>query len=217
MDDEASEARPFDSIDDTDHEVVIAGFGRFGQIVARVLRVKKINFTALEISPEQVDFVRKFGNKVFFGDASRLDLLRAAGAENASVFVLAIDDVEASLRTAETVRRNFPHLRILARARNRQHALQLLDMGIDPVIRETYLSSLLMTREVLTTLGLDEERARSAVRRFCDHDKKLLHYQKEVYRDEARLIQVSKDAAAELKALFEQDAREEKKQAKRSS
>lgn len=206
----------FDTMEEEGNPVIIAGFGRFGQIVGRVLRVKNINFTALDISSDQVDFVRKFGNKIFYGDASRLDLLRAAGAADARVFVLAIDDVDASLAAATIVLRNFPKLKIIARARNRQHALQLMDMGIEPVIRETYRSSLLMTREVLQALGLDAESAKNVVRRFSDHDKKLLKYQKEIFKDEARLIQVSKDAAAELQALFEQDARAEKREDSRS-
>lgn len=206
----------FDTMEDEGNPVIIAGFGRFGQIVGRVLRVKQINFTALDVSPEHVDFVRKFGNKVFYGDASRLELLRAAGADNARVFVLAIGDVEASLATAAAVQRHFPKLRIIARARDRQHALQLLEMGIRPVVRETYLSSLHTTREVLEALGLETDEARRAVRRFRDHDKQLLKYQQEIFKDEARLIEMSKDAALELKALFEQDAREERKTRKQS-
>lgn len=201
----------FDAMANDGNPVIIAGFGRFGQIVGRVLRVKNINFTALDISAEQVDFVRKFGNKVFYGDASRLDLLRAAGAADARVFVLAIDDVESSIATATAVQRHFPHLKIIARARNRQHALQLLEMGIEVVIRETYLSSLSMTQSVLEAMDSDQDAAERAVRRFREHDEKLLKYQQEIFTDEARLIQVSKDAAAELQALFEQDAREEKR------
>jgi monovalent cation:proton antiporter-2 (CPA2) family protein len=99
--------------------VVIAGFGRFGQIVGRLLQAKKIGFTALEVSSEQVDFVRKYGNKIYYGDASRVDLLRAARVEEASFFVLAIDDIDASVRTAEALVRHFPQVRILARAQSR--------------------------------------------------------------------------------------------------
>ena len=117
----------FDDIEPEEPRVLIAGFGRFGQIVARVLRARHIRFTALEINQAQVDFVRRFGNKLYYGDASRLEMLRAAGAEHADVLVLAIDDVEASVRTAEMARRHFPKLRVLARARNRQHAFRLLE------------------------------------------------------------------------------------------
>ena len=137
-------SRPFDGIDEGENRVIIAGFGRFGQIVARVLTARRIKFTALDSNQTHVDFVRKFGNKVYYGDASRLDLLRAAGAETANVFVLAIDDVDASVRTAELVREQFPKLKIMARARNRQHAFALKDLGVRYVIRETYVSSLEM-------------------------------------------------------------------------
>src|SRR3546814_1210759 len=125
------EARPYDTIDVDEHEVLIAGFGPFGQIVARILRVKRIPFTVLDKDFEHVDFVRQFGNKIFYGGASRLDLLRAAQADKARMLVLAIPDVEASLRTAQTVRRHFPNLRIFAAAVNPQHALTLLAPGID--------------------------------------------------------------------------------------
>ena len=110
--------------------MIIAGFGRFGQIVARVLRVKGLPFTALDSNQTHVDFVRRFGNKVYYGDASRLDLLRAAGAESAQILVLAIDDVDASVRTAILAREQFPHLKVFARARNRQHAFALMDAGV---------------------------------------------------------------------------------------
>ena len=109
--------------------VIIAGFGRVGQIIGRVLAAKKIGFTALDASAEQVDFVRTFGNKIYFGDASRPDLLRAAKADKAKILVIAVDDVEASLRIAETVTLHFPKLKIVARARNRQHAYRLMDLG----------------------------------------------------------------------------------------
>src|SRR6185295_1318285 len=127
----------FDSIEAGDSRVIIAGFGRVGQIVGRILYVKKIPFTALDRNPEQVETVRRFGSKVYYGDASRLDLLRAARADRANVFVLAIDDVEASILTAETVRRHFPQLKIYARARNRFHAYRLMDLGCELIERET--------------------------------------------------------------------------------
>ncbi|HET6720875.1 MAG TPA: monovalent cation:proton antiporter-2 (CPA2) family protein, partial [Rhodocyclaceae bacterium] len=118
----AAESRAFDAIEPRDHRVIIAGFGRFGQVIARTLRMRGIPFTALEASFEQVDFVRKYGNKIYFGDASRLDLLAAARADLAEIFVLAIDDIEASVKTAAMVRKHYPHLKIYARARNRLHA-----------------------------------------------------------------------------------------------
>jgi len=116
------EEEDFEAIEERDNRVIIAGFGRVGQIVGRLLRAKRIAFTALDKSAEQVDAVRRFGNRTYYGDASRIDILRAAGADKAQILVLAIDDVEASLRTAENTRRHFPKLKIYARARNRFHA-----------------------------------------------------------------------------------------------
>src|SRR5882672_8099609 len=148
------EEEKFDTIEETDHPVIIAGFGRVGQIVGRLLRAKKIPFTALDKSAEQVETVRRFGGRSNYGDASRLDLLRAAGADKAKILVLAIDDVEASLRTAENARRHFPKLKIYARARNRFHAYRLMDIGVDFLMRETLLSSLDLAQEVMHGLGM---------------------------------------------------------------
>jgi voltage-gated potassium channel Kch len=198
-------ARPFDEIRTDGSRVLIAGFGRFGQIVGRILTMRKIRFTALEASVDQVDFVRRFGNKVYYGDASRLELLQAAGAEHAELFVLAIDEIEASVRTAEMVRKHFPHLKILARARNRQHAIRLMDLGIRYIIRETYLSSLDMAQKALETLGMPHQEAVESIRRFDEHDKRRFRVQREIGGDEQKLIQSARDAAKELESLFEAD------------
>lgn len=200
--------RQFDHIESDDSRVIIAGFGRFGQIVGRVLRMRRIRFTALESSVAQVDFVRRFGNKVYYGDASRLDLLQAAGAARAEVFVLAIDDIDASVRTAELVRRHFPHLKLLARARNRQHALTLMDLGVRYIIRENYLSSLNMAQHALEAVGMQRAEAIESIKRFDEHDQKTLQMQREVRDDEQKLIQTSQQAARELERLFEADVTE---------
>ncbi|MFO1350845.1 MAG: monovalent cation:proton antiporter-2 (CPA2) family protein [Gammaproteobacteria bacterium] len=189
--------------------VIIAGFGRFGQIIARILRAKKIGFTALEINPEQVDFIRKFGNQIYYGDASRLDLLRAAKAERAKIFVLAIDDVEAALRTAETVRRHFPNLTICARARNRRHAYQLMDLGVTILQRETFHSSLELARQVLHGLGYTSADSDRAVVTFRRHDEERLRSDHRLRGDEERLIYLAKKAAQELEEMFERDAAEQ--------
>jgi len=195
----------FDNIEAGDSRVIIAGFGRVGQIVGRILYVKKIPFTALDRNQEQVETVRRFGRKVYYGDASRLDLLRAAGADRANVFVLAIDDVEASILTAETVRRHFPQLKIYARARNRFHAYRLMDLGCELIERETFRSSLHLAHEVLTALGVSEWDAQLTVTRFQTHDQQTLLRQHAVYHDETQLRQTAIDAAKELESLFEQD------------
>jgi glutathione-regulated potassium-efflux system ancillary protein KefC/glutathione-regulated potassium-efflux system protein KefB len=198
--------RPFDTPIELYPKVIIAGFGRFGQIVGRILRAKKIAFTALEASQTQVDFLRRFGNQIFYGDASRLELLRAAHAENAEVFVLAIDDVEASVRTAELIRKHFPHLKIFARARNRQHAFRLMDMGVQYNIRETLASSLEMSVEVLRALGLSKLNAMETAQRFRVHDEASLLQQYALKDDEKKLIQSAGESAEQLLHLFETDS-----------
>jgi len=202
-------ARAFDVIEANEGRVIIAGFGRFGQIVGRVLRMRKIPFTALEASVAQVDFVRRFGNKVYYGDASRIELLQAAGAASAEVLVMAIDDIEASVRAVELVRHQFPHLKILARARNRQHALRLMDLGVRYIIRETLLSSLDMARHTLETLGMSRENALDSIEKFRTHDERSLEMQLEARDDEQKLIQTAQLAAKELELLFETDKTEE--------
>ena len=198
-------SRPFDQIEDQDIKVLIAGFGRFGQIVARILVARRIPFTALDSNQTHVDFVRRFGNKVYYGDASRLDLLRAAGAANASVFVLAIDDVDASVRAATLIREYFPRLKIYARARNRQHAFALMDAGVKNIIRETYASSLEMSEQVLQALGETAETARTTVRRFRRHDEGVLASQYAVKEDETKFKAATIEAAQQLEKLFEAD------------
>ena len=199
---------PFDTPEELYPKVIIAGFGRFGQIVGRILRARKIAFTALEANQTQVDFLRHFGNQVFYGDASRLEMLRAAHAENAEVFVLAIDDVEASVRTAELIHKHFPHLKIFARARNRQHAFRLMDMDVRYTIRETLVSSLEMSEKVLETLGLSKSNAVETVRRFRAHDEATMAKQQAVKDDENKFLQTTRESAEQLLHLFETDAAE---------
>jgi len=202
---ERSEEPEYDDMDNPHNDVIIAGFGRVGQIVARLLAVFKTPFTALEIDSSQVDVVRRYGNVVHYGDASRLDILRAAGAEHAKVFVLAIDDVEASIRTAEAVRQHFPHLRIVARARNRRHAHGLMDLGIEHIFRETMLSSLTMSKHVLTNLGFGEDEVERISAEFRERDTRLLREQHAIHNSEEKMIQSSKDTAAEFKSLLQGD------------
>jgi glutathione-regulated potassium-efflux system ancillary protein KefC/glutathione-regulated potassium-efflux system protein KefB len=197
--------REFDRIEERDNRVIIAGFGRVGQMVARTLRMRKIPFTALEANWEQVDFVRRFGNKIYFGDATRLEVLQAAHAERAQVLVLAIGNVEASVKVAELVRKHFPHLKIYARSRNRQHVYRLRDLGIEHTFRETLPSSLEMADDVLQALGLSAHQARETVTKFREHDEALLQQQYLVHHDTEQLIATAKQAADQLEHLFEQD------------
>ncbi|HUM13043.1 MAG TPA: monovalent cation:proton antiporter-2 (CPA2) family protein [Myxococcaceae bacterium] len=205
--------RPYDRDVEQDTPVIIAGFGRFGQVVGRVLRARRIPFTAMDADPAQIDFLQRFGNKVFYGDASRLDLLRAARADRARLFVLAIDEVQASLRTAREVQEHFPHLVIFARARNRAHAYQLMELGIQHVVRETFLSSLELTGDVLQELGFSYSESRATLDRFREHDEQLLQESFQYQRDEKKLIEIAERSRRELESLFARDAGEERKSA----
>ncbi|HXC37713.1 MAG TPA: monovalent cation:proton antiporter-2 (CPA2) family protein [Burkholderiales bacterium] len=202
---ERREAPEFDLIDGPGNPVIIAGFGRMGQIVSRLLRVSGIPFTALEVNYQQVDFVRRFGAKVYYGDASRLELLEAARAGEAKLFVLAIDDVEASVRTAEVVRRHFPNLPIIARARNRTHYFHLRDLGIQNIFRETFPTSIEIARLALLRLGMSPAVTERAVGLFKSHDEQQLEAQYAVHHDEKALIQTTTQTAAQLQELFETD------------
>jgi Kef-type K+ transport system membrane component KefB/voltage-gated potassium channel Kch len=199
------ETREYDTIDAAPAPVIICGFGRVGQIVGRILRMHGIGFTALERDPGQVDVVRRFGSKVYYGDPTREEVLRAAGAETAKLLVVVLDDMEAVLRTVDVAKRAFPGLRIVARARNRRHAFLLMDRGIDGLVRDTFYSSLELARMALVGLGIEDAAASHAVALFRDHDEKTLVASHAVYRDEVQLIQTTRDAAEELEGLFEAD------------
>ena len=188
-----------------ENEIIIAGFGRVGQVVGRLLRMKNISFTALEHDSEQVDVVRRFGSKVYFGDASRIDLLESAGAAKAKYFFLCIDDVEASLRVADTVRTHFPNLKIFARARNRRHAHQLMDLGIVTIVRETLASSIEMAARAFIDMGFQRDTISTMIHNFREHDEKMLVEQHKVYGDEQAMINVSKQAAAQLAQVMQRD------------
>lgn len=202
------EPRAYDPVEETDHHVVIAGFGRFGQIVARILAMKGIPFTALENSTEQVDFVRRFGNKTYYGDASKVELLRSARVDKAKIFVLAVEDVENSMRIARVVRQHFPNVAIYARARNRQHAFNLMDLGVAGLIRDTFLSSIELTRQILVELGSSADDAHDAVEFFREHDENSLRQQHAIYHDEEALVQSAKESRDQLRRLFDLDAAE---------
>jgi len=197
--------REFDKLDTATPRVIIAGMGRVGQIVARMLNANRIPFTALEADPEQVDFMRHFGNTVFFGDASRLDLLRAAQADKAEIFVIATEDPESNLRTARLLKRHFPHLKVYARARNRQHVFKLMDLSIESITRDTFFSSLEIARGVFEGLGYDKATAAEYVQRFRKHDERVLANQYPLYDDEAALLQSAKESRADLERLFQAD------------
>ena len=189
--------------------VVIAGMGRMGQIVARILRAQNISFIALDTSVETIELTRSFGGMpVFYGDPQRPEILHAAKVDQAEYFVIAMDDPEINIKTAELVRNLYPHMKIIARARNRQHVHRLVDLDASPV-RETFYSSLEMSRRTLVGLGLSETQADARINRFKHHDLQLLTAQHAVYDDAAKVMQSAQKSRAELARLFEMDRLEE--------
>jgi glutathione-regulated potassium-efflux system protein KefB len=169
-----------DEIDEHDNPVILAGFGRFGHIVGRVLRANGFGTTVLDHDADQVETLGRYGMKSFYGDASRLDLLQAAGAARAKLFVLAIDDEAKALEIIQTVQREFPKLKILARATSRQHAYEIIRLGVNQVYRETLGSALDLSVDALRELGFEERQARRVAEIFREHDEASV-------RDMARL------------------------------
>ncbi|WP_039783467.1 glutathione-regulated potassium-efflux system protein KefC [Herbaspirillum huttiense] len=202
---EGGKRRPEDKIGPQDNQVIIAGFGRFGQIVGRLLAANDIGATVLDHDPDQIDFLRKFGFKVFYGDATRIDLLRTAGADKAKVLVIAIDDAQAALDMVEKVREEFPHLQIAARARNVTHFYDLMDRGVTVLERETFESALHMGRQVLQQLDFGAYRAREAAMKFRSHNLKTLAALYPHYKDQAQMVSMAVQAREELQAMFAGD------------
>ena len=171
-------------------------------------------FHAIDDDAENIETVRRFGNVAFFGDPARIELLRAVGAADASILVVAVGDVMQSMKIVERVKSEFPHLVIFARARNRRHVHLLMDAGITNIVRETFFSSLRLTELVLVESGLDETDAHRTIRTFREHDEKNLAAQHDIYENERALIQTSAQAARELQSLFEADEAEARQDAR---
>jgi len=199
-----TQTREPDAID-AEGPVIIAGFGRYGQIVGRLLLANDIRAVVLDHDPDQVDTLRKFGYKVFYGDATRLDLLEAAGARKARLLVNAIDDVEASLALVDRVRANFPNLEILSRARNVSHYYELRLRGVNLVQRETFESALKTGRAALERLGIDRFRAKELADSFRRHNIAGVDATLPYYQDEARRLSIAKQGREELVRQFARD------------
>ena len=194
-----------DVIDEKDAPVIIAGFGRFGQIVGRLLMANGVRTVVLDHDPDQIELLRKFGNKVFYGDATRLDLLQAAGANTARLIVNAIDDVEDNLKLADLTREHFPQLKMIARARNVTHYIELRKRGIDIVERETFESALLAGRHALEAMGFDPFRARDMVNIFRRHNVVVTEAMMKHVGDVERLVSASKAGRDELEEQIAND------------
>jgi len=193
------ERLPFD---EGDPDAIIAGFGRFGQIAARLLIANDFKVVLLDSSIDQIDQIRRFGWQVHYGDASRLDLLRTAGAEKAKLLLVAIDDRDKSLELVEAAKQAFPHLTVVARAYDRPHAYELLARGVDHVERETYESALNFGRHALVKLGLGERRALKAAILFRDHDAELFKQLAQTYGQGERYVSATRASRETFQRLL---------------
>jgi len=185
--------------------VIIAGFGRYGQVIGRMLYANGIQPTVLDTDADQIEAMRRFGWRVFYGDATRLDLMRTAGAATAKVLVLAIDDVAQSVAAAQMVRENFPELTIVARARNVQHAFDLLELGVTLFERETLDSALMSARTVLEQLGWERHQARTLALRFRRHNVEQLLKMAPHRKDADKLLAAAKQGRQQLEEQFAQE------------
>lgn len=200
------QAPKYDDIPNQHPPLIIAGFGRVGQIVARLAHMQHFPFTAIDHNLQKIDFVRRYGGTLYYGDVTLPDLLRSAGIEQAKVFVLAIDDVEDSMNVARHIRLNYPNLTLLVRARDRYHMHLLRDLGVKHIWRETYLTSLGIGYRTLCELGLDKSTAYDSVELFRNYDEDLLTRQQRIYTDEQKVYESYRDFISELEHLFESDA-----------
>ena len=197
----ARKQRDADVIDER-APVIIAGFGRYGQIVARMLNGSGYPVIVLDHDPDQIELLRRFGTKVFYGDATRLDLLVAAGARDAALLVIAIDDVDDSMQLARAATDAFPNLRILARARNVRHWLELRELGIEHVERETFESALRTARSALEVMGIRPFEARRIADRFRRSSVQLLEDMLPEFHDEQKLVARARSGRDELEKML---------------
>ncbi|WP_131794801.1 monovalent cation:proton antiporter-2 (CPA2) family protein [Fluoribacter gormanii] len=194
--------REYDSFNEK-NGIILAGYGRFGQIIGRLLNGEHIKITVLEKNPEQIELLRKFGYIGYFGDASRLDMLKSAGAEHAKLLIVAVGNVEANLKIVKLAKQHFPHLKIYARARNRRHAYELYRAGVDYFIRELFDSSLSMTKEVMKFLGYTHEEILRKATAFKKHDEATLIQSFDFFEKESDLINFSRQAKGELERILQ--------------
>ncbi|MDB4979854.1 MAG: Glutathione-regulated potassium-efflux system protein KefC, partial [Myxococcales bacterium] len=197
--------RPDDVVHDEGAPVIIAGFGRFGQIVGRYLFASGVRATVLDHDTDQIELLKKFGFRVFYGDATRLDLLRAAGAEHAKLLVLAIDDTEASVRLAEIARQHFPKLAVVARARNISHWVALRKAGVELVERETFEAALRTGRRALERLGVGAYEARERADRFRRQNVAVLEQFLPLFEDEAQRLTAARAGREQLEQQIAED------------
>jgi len=205
---DSSEEKEPDEIDDGDTSVIVAGMGRFGQMVSRLLNMKGFTTTILEHDASQIEMVRRFGSKVFFGDASRVDLLHSAGADAAKLIVVAVDEHEKTLEIVANVKKHFPHLKIYARAEGRRQYHELELAGADYIVRETFHSAVHMGEEALAELGMRKHEAHRAAMTFKKYDEKHIKEMTEVWGDEKGYLSKSLQNREALEEVLQQDRRD---------
>lgn len=189
----------------TAKHVIIAGYGRFGQIMGRLLHAQGYDITVLDHSPSQIELLRRFGNTVFYGDAARQELLEAAGAHTAQMLVVAIDDADKTLEIIKLAHKNYPQLKIVARAIDRRHAYQMLNLKVDAFNRETVDSAINLAVEALELLGNNKEDAQRAGKLFRDHDRAAVVQLAELWGDDASYGVAVRQRMEDLKQVLQQD------------
>lgn len=204
----APRERAADAIDSASQEnpVIIAGFGRFGHVVGRLLRANHIGTTVLDLDAEQVEIVRKLGIAVFYGDATRLDLLHAAGAARARIIIIAIDHEQKAVELAATVQKHFPHLKIFARASGRVHAYDFQKRGIQSFYRETLGSSLDLGADVMIALGVEPKKATRAAQMFKEHDERAVRDLAQYWEDDEAYFKNARLHIEAFERMFASDA-----------
>lgn len=185
--------------------VIIAGYGRFGQIIGRFMHAQGVPVTVLEISPEQIDLIRKFGAQGYYGDASRLDMLQNAGAEEAKLLIVAVDNPDKALNICRMAKANFPNLKIYSRARNRRHAYELHKAGAGYFLRETFDGSLRMAVEAMVDIGHDRSEMEYKAALFRKHDEATLEKSFAFFENQPELISFSRAASQELERILKSD------------
>jgi monovalent cation:proton antiporter-2 (CPA2) family protein len=198
-------APDYDAVPDEGSTVILAGYGRFGQIIGRFLRGQGVAVTILEKDPDQIKQLRKFGSRAFFGDASRLDLLHSAGAARAKLLVVAIDDADKCLEIVRMAKREFPNLTVYARARNRSHAYELHKAGVDYFHREMFDSALTMAQEAMKFMGASAHDMRIKAKRFRKHDEQTLRTSFAFFEREPELIDFARQRLQEMERILQQD------------
>ncbi len=194
-----------DVIEEQENPVIIAGFGRFGQIIGRLLYANKITATVLDHEPDQIELLRRFGFKIYYGDATRIDLLESAGIRKAKILVVAIDSAEENLKLVKLAKENFPHLKIYARARNVQHVYDLIDQDIECIERETFEASLKMGIEVMRGLGWSGYESVKRGQMFRRHNLEVIKDMHSKRKNEKEFLAKARQAREDLEKMFEEE------------